>query len=102
MSATVLSGQNLRKSEKFAIIASKGGATMASKYDNMSKEELVAAMKARNRNKSYKWQKACVLTPAEGEKLETEILPLYGCINVSQLVKKIVNGELIVSSSESN
>lgn len=29
MSATVLSGQNLRKSEKFAIIASKGGATMA-------------------------------------------------------------------------
>lgn len=29
MSATVSSGQNLRKSEKFAIIASKGGATMA-------------------------------------------------------------------------
>ena len=29
MSTTVSSGQNLRKSEKFAIIASKGGATMA-------------------------------------------------------------------------
>jgi hypothetical protein len=29
MSATVSSGQNLRKSKKFAIIASKGGATMA-------------------------------------------------------------------------
>lgn len=100
MSATVLNDQNLRKSEKFAIIASKGGATMASKYDSMSKEELVAAMKARN--KSYKWQKACVLTPAEGEKLETKILPLYGCTNVSQLVKKIVNDELIISTSESN
>lgn len=92
--------QTLRKSEKFAIIASKGGATMASKYDSMSKEELVAAMKARN--KSYKWQKACVLTPAEGEKLETEILPLYGCTNVSQLVKKIVNNELTLSPADSN
>ena len=90
--------QTLRKSDKSAIIASKGGAIMASKYDNMSREELVAAMKARN--KSYKWQKACVLTPAEGEKLDTEILPLYGCINVSQLVKKIVNGELVVSQAE--
>lgn len=78
----------------------KGGAIVAGKYDDMSREELVAAMKARN--KSYKWQKACVLTPAEGEKLETEILPLYGCTNVSQLVKKIVNDELTLSTSESN
>ena len=81
-------------------IKNKGVAIVASKYDDMSREELVAAMKARN--KSYKWQKACVLTPAEGEKLETEILPLYGCTNVSQLVKKIVNDELTLSTSESN
>lgn len=78
----------------------KGGAIVTSRYDSMSKEELVAAMKAKN--KSYKWQKACVLTPAEGEKLETEILPLYGCTNVSQLVKKIVNNELTLFQSESN
>ena len=66
-----------------------------SKYDNMTKEEILAAMNARN--KSYKWQKSCTLTPAEGKKLEEEFLPKYHCDNVSQLVKKIVNEELIVS-----
>lgn len=69
-----------------------------SKYDDMSREELLTAMKTKN--KSYKWQKACVLTPLEGEKLEKEILPLYGCANVSQLVKKICRGELTVSANK--
>ena len=77
-----------------------GGPILPNKidYENMSKEELLQVMK--NRNKQYKWQKACVLSPKEGEKLESEILPAFDCKNVSQFVKKIVNGELIVTKSE--
>ena len=45
-------------------------------------------------NASYKWRKAITLTPAEGRKLEEEILPKFYCDNVSQLVKKIVNGQI--------
>ena len=67
-------------------------------YDNMTKEELLEMM--RSKNKQYKWQKACVLAPKEGEKLETEILPAFDCKNVSQFVKKIVNGELVVTKPE--
>lgn len=67
-------------------------------YDNMTKEELLEMM--RSKNKQYKWQKACVLAPKEGEKLETEILPAFDCKNVSQFVKKIVNGELVVIKPE--
>ena len=67
-------------------------------YDNMTKEELLEMM--RSKNKQYKWQKACVLAPKEGEKLETEILPAFNCKNVSQFVKKIVNGELVVIKPE--
>ncbi len=66
-------------------------------YDNMTKEELLEMM--RSKNKQYKWQKACVLAPKEGEKLETEILPQYDCKNISQLVKKIVNGEIILTKA---
>lgn len=83
----------------------KGGASVGrpSKYDSMSKEELLVAMKEKSKkNATYKWQKACTLTKAEGEKLETEILPVHDCANVSQFVKKIVNGELIVSPAESD
>lgn len=67
-------------------------------YDNMTKEELLEMM--RSKNKQYKWQKACVLAPKEGEKLENEILPAFDCKNVSQFVKKIVNGELVVIKPE--
>lgn len=42
----------------------------------------------------YKWQKSVTLTPVEGKKLEEEILPKFYCDNVSQLVKKIVNGQI--------
>lgn len=42
----------------------------------------------------YKWQKSVTLTHAEGKKLEDEILPKFYCDNVSQLVKKIVNGQI--------
>ena len=74
-----------------------------SKYRSMSKEELLVAMKEKSKkNAAYKWQKSCTLTNAEGERLEAEILPVYHCANVSQLVKKIVNGELIVSLEESD
>ena len=45
-------------------------------------------------NASYKWRKAITLTHAEGRKLEEEILPKFYCDNVSQLVKKIVNGQI--------
>ena len=33
-------------------------------------------------NASYKWRKAITLTPAEGRKLEEEILPKFYCDNV--------------------
>lgn len=42
----------------------------------------------------YQWRKSVTLTPAEGKKLEEEILPRFYCDNVSQLVKKIVNGQI--------
>lgn len=41
-----------------------------------------------------------VLTPAEGDILETEYLPKYDCANVSQLVKKIVRGELVIHEND--
>ena len=77
-----------------------GGRTVPKRidYDNMTKEELLEMM--RSKNKQYKWQKACVLAPKEGEKLENEILPAFDCKNVSQFVKKIVNGELVVIKPE--
>lgn len=81
----------------------KGGAIVSrpSKYDNMSKEEILAAMRERQKkNASYQWKKTCTLTLQEGEILETEILPKHECANVSQLVKKICRGELIVSPAE--
>ena len=55
-----------------------GGPILPNKidYENMSKEELLQVMK--NRNKQYKWQKACVLSPKEGEKLESEIFSISG------------------------
>lgn len=82
---------------------SKGGAIVGrpSKYADMTKEEILAAMKEQSKkNASYKWAKMCTLTKPEGEILETEILPKHECANVSQLVKKIVHGELIVSPAE--
>ena len=97
MSASVLSGQTLRKSEKFAIIASKGGATMASKYDSMSKEELLAVMK--EKNKAYCWRKTCTLTVKEGEFFD-DFLQKNDCPNISQFIKKICRGELVVSPAE--
>ena len=97
MSVTVLSSQTLRKSEKFAIIASKGGATMASKYDSMSKEELLAVMK--EKNKVYCWRKTCTLTVKEGEFFD-DFLQKNDCPNISQFIKKICRGELVVSPAE--
>lgn len=70
-------------------------------YDAMSKEEILAAMRERQKkNASYQWKKTCTLTLQEGEILETEILPKHECANVSQLVKKICRGKLIVSQAE--
>jgi hypothetical protein len=45
----------------------------------------------------YKWQKAIVLTPAEGRRME-EIYELYGCANISQFCKAIVHGEIQIAS----
>lgn len=84
---------------------SKGGAIVGrpSKYDSMSKEELLAAMRERQKkNASYQWKKTCTLTLQEGETLENDFLAKFECDNVSQLLKKIVHGELIVSSAESD
>lgn len=67
-------------------------------YDNMSKDELVALM--REKNKRAAWRAAITLPTEMGEKLTSEILPEFGCENVSQLVRKIVNGELTVTKSE--
>lgn len=70
-------------------------------YNDRTKEELIELIKKKNaQNRSYKWQKAVILTPAEGEILEREFLPKYDCANVSQFVKKIVNGELIVTKAD--
>ena len=65
-----------------------------SKYDEMSREELLLAIKKKGNTEAYKWRKSITLTPAEGKKLEEEILPKFYCDNVSQLVKKIVNGQI--------
>lgn len=72
-----------------------------SKYDNMSKEEILAAMRERQKkNASYQWKKTCTLTLQEGETLENNFLAKFECDNVSQLLKKIVHGELIVYPAE--
>lgn len=71
---------------------------MASKYDNMTKEEIIAEM--RKRNKKYSWRKALILTPKEGNVLENNILPQFDCENPSQFLKKIVHGDIIVSRKE--
>jgi hypothetical protein len=81
----------------------KGGAIVSrpSKYDNMSKEEILAAMRERQKkNASYQWKKTCTLTLQEGETLENDFLAKFECDNVSQFLKKIVHGELIVSPAE--
>lgn len=71
-----------------------------SKFDNMTKEEILELMRERSRRAARsQYKKTCTLTKSEGEKLETEILPTYNCENVSQLVKKIVRGELILSET---
>lgn len=67
-------------------------------YDNMTKEELVAMM--REKNKRAVWRAAITLPTEMGEKLTSGILPEFDCENVSQLVRKIVNGELTVTKSE--
>lgn len=67
-------------------------------YDNMTKEELVALM--REKNKRAAWKSMVTLPTEMGEKLTTEILPEFDCENVSQLVRKIVSGELTVTKSE--
>lgn len=72
-----------------------------SKYDNMSKEEILATMRKRQKkNASYQWKKTCTLTLQEGETLENDFLTKFECDNVSQLLKKIVRGELVVSQAE--
>lgn len=72
-----------------------------SKYDNMSKEEILAAMRERQKkNASYQWKKTCTLTLQEGETLENNFLAKFECDNVSQLLKKIVHGELVISIAE--
>ena len=76
---------------------------MASKYEYMTKEEILKELaESRKRNNASKWRKALILTPKEGELLENEILPQYGCENPSQLIKKIVKGELILSLPEND
>ena len=72
-----------------------------SKYDNMSKEEILATRRKRQKkNASYQWKKTCTLTLQEGETLENDFLTKFECDNVSQLLKKIVRGELVVSQAE--
>ena len=72
-----------------------------SKYDNMSKEEILTAMRERQKkNASYQWKKTCTLTLQEGETLENDFLAKFECDNVSQFLKKIVHSELIVSLAE--
>ena len=81
----------------------KGGAIVGrpSKYDSMSKEEILTAMRERQKkNASYQWKKTCTLTLQEGETLENDFLTKFKCDNVSQLLKKIVHGELIISPAE--
>lgn len=81
----------------------KGGAIVGrpSKYDNMSKEEILTAMRERQKkNASYQWKKTCTLTLREGETLENDFLAKFECDNVSQFLKKIVHSELIVSLAE--
>ncbi len=64
-------------------------------YDNMTKEELVALMKEKNKRSA--WRAGITLPNEMGEKLTTEILPKYDCENVSQLLRKIVKGELTIT-----
>lgn len=64
-------------------------------YDDMTKEELISAIKKKGSTESYKWRKSVILTPAEGEELEEEILPSLHCNNASQLLKRIVHGEIV-------
>lgn len=69
-------------------------------YENMSKEELLALI--RKKQKNYSYRAAVTLTIKEGEILKQNILPCYGCENPSQLLKKIVRGELILLEKNKN
>ena len=72
-----------------------------SKYADMTKEEILTAMRERQKkNASYQWKKTCTLTLQEGETLENDFLAKFECDNVSQFLKKIVHSELIVSLAE--
>lgn len=47
----------------------------------------------------FKWRQATVLTLQEGKKLEI-ILAQHNCVNISQLCKRIVRGELELKLKE--
>lgn len=68
---------------------------MAKRAEDMTKEELLEKM--RKQNNRYSWKKTCSLTIKEGEDFENKILPENGCENLSQFIKKICRGELIIS-----
>lgn len=97
----------LSEQQNHAIIVpsmkNKGGAIVGrpSKYADMTKEEILTAMRERQKkNASYQWKKTCTLTLQEGETLENDFLAKFECDNVSQFLKKIVHSELIVSLAE--
>lgn len=66
-----------------------------SKYDNMTKEEILAEMRMKQKRNAYR--AAITLSVEEGEILKNDFLERYDCANPSQFLKKIVKGELIVS-----
>ena len=74
---------------------------MVNRYDSMTKEEILRELaESRKKINAYKWRKSVTLTPKEGEQLENEILPQFDCENPSQLLKKIVHKEIVISRNE--
>lgn len=73
----------------------------AKKHEDLTEKELTELKRKKNvQNRSYKWEKTISLTLEEGSKLESDFFPEFDCANVSQLVKKIVKGELSVTPSD--
>lgn len=68
--------------------------------DDMTKEELLVHIREKNKKVNLsRWKKMITLTPSEGKILERDFLPKYNCANVSQFVKKIANGSLIITKN---
>ena len=66
---------------------------MPSKYDFMTKEEILEDLRRKRRESCYR--KTLSLSLSDGKEME-ELLKKYNCANPSQFLRRIIRGELEV------